>query len=212
MKSNWIALTLVGLALTLGCGSLPFGIWDHEFAGVGHLIGNEAIWWALTACVLLFVRFAEKRDMASIGFRAPRAKDAFAGIGVGIAILAGFIAIYRVVFPAFHVSEAQQTGALFAAPFWWRAISVLRAAVAEEVLFRGYPIERVSEATGSRLFAGALSCAAFTLAHVTAWGWAHVLVAGFGGLAVTLIYFWRRNLLSNIIAHTIVDGVAVLLG
>ena len=212
MTSNRIRLMFLGLLLTLGCGSLPFGLWDHEFAGVGHLIGNEAIWWALTAGVLLFVVFVERRSLSSIGFRAPGAKDLFAGLGVGIAVLAGFIAIYRIVFPAFHVSEAQQTGALFATPLWWRAISVLRAAVAEEVLFRGYPIERIREASGSRVFAGALSCAVFTLAHVTAWGWAHVLVAGFGGLAFTLLYFWRRNLWTNIIAHAVVDGVAVLLG
>jgi membrane protease YdiL (CAAX protease family) len=39
-----------------------------------------------------------------------------------------------------------------------------------------------------------------------------VLVAGFGGLLFTLLYLWRRNLWVNIIAHAIVDGVAILAG
>ena len=212
MKSNWKAFTIIGLLLTLGCGSLPFGTWDREFASVGHLVGNEVIWWALTGCVLLFVFFAERRKLSSIGFRGPGGKDVAAGIATGILVLAGFIFIYQVLFPVFHVSEARSVGALMATPLWWRAASVLRAAVAEEVLFRGYPIERIQEATGSRLAAGAVSCAVFTLAHVTVWGWAHVLVAGFGGLLFTLLYLWRRNLWANIIAHAIVDGVAVLAG
>jgi membrane protease YdiL (CAAX protease family) len=212
MKSDRTALTVIGLLLTLGCGSLPFGTWDHEFAGLGHLIGHELIWWALTASVLLFVLFAERRKLSSIGFRAPGGKDVASGITTGILALAGFIVIYKVLFPAFHVSEARQTGALMATPLWWRAISVLRAAVAEEVLFRGYPIERIQEASGSRLMAGLFSCAVFTVAHVTMWGWAHVLVAGFGGLLFTLLYLWRRNLWANIIAHAVVDGVAVLAG
>jgi membrane protease YdiL (CAAX protease family) len=50
----------------------------------------------------------------------------------------------------------------------------------------------------------------FTLEHVGSWGWSHVLLAGFGGIMLTILYCWRRKLWVNIIAHFIVDGVAVL--
>jgi membrane protease YdiL (CAAX protease family) len=42
------------------------------------------------------------------------------------------------------------------------------------------------------------------------WGWAHLLVAGFGGLMLSVLYAWRRNLWVNILAHCFIDGLAVL--
>jgi membrane protease YdiL (CAAX protease family) len=36
-------------------------------------------------------------------------------------------------------------------------------------------------------------------------------VAGFGGVMLTVLYLWRRNLYSNIIAHWIADGAGFLL-
>jgi membrane protease YdiL (CAAX protease family) len=90
----------------------------------------------------------------------------------------------------------------------WLAISVVRAGVSEEVLFRGYPIERLRELSGSRALASLLPLLLFPLAHVGPWGWAHMLVAGIGGAALTLLYLWRRNVWANILAHCIVDGVA----
>jgi membrane protease YdiL (CAAX protease family) len=100
--------------------------------------------------------------------------------------------------------------ALMATPFWWRFISTIRAAVSEEVLFRGYAMERTEALTGSRLIAVFFSCAIFTLAHVSSWGWSHELIVAAGGMAFSLLYLWRRNLWVNIVAHFIVDAVSVL--
>jgi membrane protease YdiL (CAAX protease family) len=141
----------------------------------------------------------------------PGIRGVLIAIPAGVVMLAGLAAIYYVLFPALHLSEGQQMNQLIATPFWWRFISVIRAAVGEEVLFRGYAIERLQELTGSRTVAAVLSCAVFSLAHVGPWGWSHLLIAGFGGVMLTALYLWRRNLWVNIIAHFIVDGVAVLL-
>jgi membrane protease YdiL (CAAX protease family) len=46
-------------------------------------------------------------------------------------------------------------------------------------------------------------------ALVGPWGWGHLLIAGFGGLTLTLLYVWRRNLWANIIAHFIVDAAVL---
>jgi membrane protease YdiL (CAAX protease family) len=96
-------------------------------------------------------------------------------------------------------------------PFWRRLISVIRAAIGEEVIFRGFAIERGREIFRSLRTAGVLSWIVFTFEHRTTWGWSHVLIAGFGGLLLTLLYMWRRNLWVNIIAHLVVDGASVLL-
>ena len=95
-------------------------------------------------------------------------------------------------------------------PYWLNVLIVVRAAVAEEILFRGYPIERLEEISSSRAVAGIVTCTVFTLDHVGFWGWHHIFVAGAAGSALTLLYFWRRNIFVNMLAHFIVDAVAFL--
>jgi membrane protease YdiL (CAAX protease family) len=205
-----VVLTLVGLGITLGFAALPTSKWENEFAGTWHLVGYEIIWWAVAAVVLLHVHLLEGRRMESIGFRKPGIRDVLIGAAGGIVTLAGLAAIYYVLFPALHFNEEQQVNQLLATPFWWRFISVVRAAVAEEVLLRGYAIERLEQLTGIS-FAGGVSCAIFALEHAGPWGWPHVIIAGFGGISLTLLYIWRRNLWVSIIAHFIIDGTSVLL-
>ena len=90
-----------------------------------------------------------------------------------------------------------------------------RAAVSEEILFRGYPIPRIEELTGrtslSTALAAAVSWIAFTIAHLGSWGWAQLIVAGYGGAILTALYVWRRDLWCNILAHFIADGAGFLL-
>ncbi len=195
----------------MGAASLPYGKWLDEFRDVPHLLLNEAVWWIIAGSVLGYVRYAEGRAFATVGFRVPRPIDIGIGIAGGVVTLAGLVAIIDVLLPSLHVAFNQDAmTAISATPYWWRAISVLRAAVSEEVIFRGYAIERLCELTGSRGIAAVVSCAIFTLAHVGPWGWSHIFVAGFGGLAFTCLYLWRRNLWLNMLAHFIVDGAAFL--
>ena len=120
--------------------------------------------------------------------------------------------IYNIVFPLLHLRmNVGEMQTLMATPFWYRFFLVTRAAVAEETLFRGYPIERLDELTGRRWPAAVISWAAFTIAHLGTWGWTQLIVAGFGGILLTGLYLWRGNLWANIIAHWIADGAGFLL-
>lgn len=204
------APTMVALLLILTISGLPLSKWENEFAGVAHLVGYEVIWWILTLSVLFYVRRVELRPLSSIGFQKVSLQDMLAGLGAGIVMIAGFAVIYLSVLPALHLSESSQVNELMVTPFWWRLISVIRAAIGEEVIFRGFAIERGREVFGSLRIAGVLSWIVFTLEHISTWGWSHVLIAGFGGLLLTLLYVWRRNLWINIIAHFVVDGVGLL--
>jgi len=212
-KRRWTVI-LAGLLLALGPVSLPFSTWDHEFAGIGHLLGNEAIWWVYIAAMLLYVRKIERRPLSSIGFRPPGVGNTLIGVAAGAVVLAVLGAMYFLVLPALHLGDSVAAtangSALMATPFWWRLISTVRAAVSEEVLFRGYAMQRIEELCGSRAVALLFSLAVFTIDHVTYWGWSHELIVAVGGLAFSLLYLWRRNLWVNIIAHFIVDAASVL--
>jgi len=58
--------------------------------------------------------------------------------------------------------------------------------------------------------AAGLTLVLFTLAHASAVGAAQlapiVLIAAF----VTLLYLWRRDLLLNMVAHTTIDSIGLL--
>jgi len=202
------SVKLLGLVFTLGFPTLL--IFHQTLAGVNHLVRDEIIWWAAVAAVLLYVRFAERRPLSSVGYRQPAMRDIGIGIASSIVLLAGLASIFYVVLPALHLNLAQQVNQLLALPIWIRLILVLRGVVAEELFYRGYAIERLQELTRSRSIAGVLSCIVFTYAHVGAWGWAQLFFAGFAGIVLTLLYLWRRNLWVNMIAHALVDGVGVL--
>ncbi|MGH8371404.1 MAG: lysostaphin resistance A-like protein [Gammaproteobacteria bacterium] len=204
-------IVLFGLVLALGFFSLPFGTWINQFANLAHMIGYELIIWGGVAVVLNYVLVVERRPLSSIGFRTPRIRDYAIGVVAGVLILTVLGLMYYVVFPLLHWTEQQQINQVASMPYWLNVLIVVRAAVSEEILFRGYAIERLQQLTGSRAIAGIVSCSVFTFDHVGFWGWHHIFIAGFAGAILTLLYLWRRNLWINMIAHFIVDGAAFLL-
>jgi uncharacterized protein len=209
-RQRWL-LSVVGLLFALGVISLPLGSWLDASADTAHAVGFELSIWASVAALLWYVLRVEKRPLSSIGFRAPGIKDLLIALLAGVFILGTMAAVYYLLFPALHWSENQQIAAASATPYWMQVVIVLRAAVSEEVFFRGYALERLRELSGSRTLAALVSCSVFTLDHVGFWGWHHIFLAGPAGIVFTLLYLWRRNLWVNMAAHFIVDGAIFLL-
>jgi membrane protease YdiL (CAAX protease family) len=203
---------VIGLFLTLGVGLLPLGTWGRAHSGLGKLLGSEILWWAAVVVALLYIRVVERRPFASIGFCRPKVMDIVLAVIAGVLLVGGIIVIYGVLFPLLHLKvNAQEMHTLYSTPYWYRLILVTRAAVAEELLFRGYPIPRLRELSGSVVLAAVVSWAAFTYAHLASWGAAQLIVAGYGGVILTILYLWRRNLWANMLAHWIADGAGFLL-
>ena len=203
----------IGLIFPLIATFLPVGATSKHF--FGPLLGGEYLWWALSAALLIYIVAVERLPLSSIGFRKPGVLDIVLGIIAGVLLFAGIGVIYQIVLPALHLQAqakaASNLGALLTTPVWFRVLLVTRAAVGEEILFRGYPMERIKELTGSTLLAVVLTWAAFTYAHLASWGPMHLIVAGYGGVILTVLYLWRRNIWANMIAHWIADGAAFLL-
>jgi membrane protease YdiL (CAAX protease family) len=203
---------VIGLLLTLAAWLLPLSTLGRKYSGLGHLLGSEVLWWAAVVIILLYAAVIERRPFSSIGFRRPRALDLAIAAIAGILMVAGIVFIYSAIFPWLHLKmNVGQMSALLHTPFWYRFILVTRAAVAEELLFRGYPIERLTELSRSRILAAVISWAGFTYAHLAGWGAAQLIVAGYGGVILTVLYLWRRNLWPNMLAHWIADGAGFLL-
>jgi uncharacterized protein len=175
-------------------------------------LGREAVFWTLTAALIAYVLRIERRPLASLCLKSPTWKSLGIGVAAALVMFGGMAAIYLVVFPALGLSSNPSgLSAIQQLPAWFRIMLVARAAVFEELLYRGFMIERLSEITGRRWLAAIVSLGLFTFAHLGYWGWAHLIVAGFGGAVLTGLYLWRRDLASNMIAHFFTDAIAFLI-
>jgi len=192
---------------------LPLANWLSPGAGLAAQCGREAMYWAFTACLLAYVLVIERRRLSSVGWRRPEWKTVGFGLAAAAVMVLGMAAIYLVVFPAIGSSSSEAAlTAVRALPNWFLLMLTLRAAVFEELFYRGFMIERLTEMTGRRWLASIVSCLAFTLAHLSYWGWGHLLVAGFGGVVLTGLYLLRRDLGCNMLAHAVCDSIGLLAG
>jgi membrane protease YdiL (CAAX protease family) len=209
--------SLAGLALALGVplaaatvtgsgGSPP----DANGSVTAVLI-NEIFMWGLTCAVLGVVVFWERRPLASIGLVRPswNAIQIGAGLAIALLILAMVAGVIAQLFGA-HADPDGQDRMVLGLPFWVQLLAAISAGFTEEILFRGYAVERTTELTGRRWLGAAFPVIAFGAVHAPFWGIAHALVAGMTGLWLTLAYLWRRNLWTNIAAHALLDTLVFI--
>jgi membrane protease YdiL (CAAX protease family) len=202
---------VIGLLLALGLPFCHLGALGKQYSGLAPLFGGEVLWWALFVAVLLYVLLVERKPLSSLGYRMPGISNIALGFLAAFVMFMGSGAIYQLVLPALHLSLDRPMAAIGAMPLWFRLLTVTRAAVVEETLFRGYGFERLAEWTRSPLLAGVVTFALFTLAHLSGGGWGQVIIAAFGGLVLTVLYMWRRNIWATITAHGLTDGAAFIL-
>jgi membrane protease YdiL (CAAX protease family) len=206
-------LGFCGLVLALALGVLPLSTWLVHGNSVGHLLAGDAIVWSCAVIILLWLTLVERLPLSSIGFRRPSWKGILFGILAAIVLTAIQVIQFAVIIPMFHLSTAAimaRQQAILDTPYWYRVELVLRAAFTEEVLFRGYLIEKVRQLFKSTALAVIVSVAAFTYAHLGPWGPVQLIAVSAGGLVFALLYVWRKDLPSNMLAHFLSDAAGFL--
>jgi len=204
-------IILVGLVLTLIVPASGIGRMLDRVAGLPPHFAQEAFWWSLATLVLLFILTIERRPLSSVGIHRPDWKTLAIGVGGGLAVLAFAGSIASFVLPLFHLQQDPTIlKRMLDTPYWYRVAVVTRAAFVEELLMRGYGIERLQELTGSKLIAGAVTLFFFTIGHFSYGSVAQLIVACAAGFVLTILYIWRRDLTANMIAHWITDGATLL--
>jgi membrane protease YdiL (CAAX protease family) len=206
-------LALCGLAGALLLGVLPIADWVVNGDSIGRLLTREVIVWCCALAILLWLTFVERLPLSSIGFCRPTSKGVIFGVLAGIVLTAIQVIQFTIVIPLFHLNTAAimaRLQGIMHTPYWYRVLLVLRAAVTEEILFRGYMIEKVRQLTRSTLLAVIVSVAAFTAAHLRGWGPVQLISVGGGAVVFALLYVWRRDLPSNMLAHFLADAAGFL--
>jgi membrane protease YdiL (CAAX protease family) len=199
-----------GVLLALG-GTTLLAFLKHEQAGPIRLGRHLAYTWGGCVALLALVLFWEQRPLSSIGIVWGNYPAWLAGALVGGAVLA--MSALPLYFAKSKIPQDSLAGVsrLLALSPWRRMAVVLTAGITEEIMFRGYPIERLHEMSGSLWLAALLPLAVFTLAHLSMWGWGHLVGVLFGGALLTALYLWQHDLIACMIAHTIIDMLVLML-
>jgi len=167
--------------------------------------------WALLLAIVAIVELWEKQPLASIGLRPLRWSSlawglALAAVTIYVVMPALIWALHAAGIPGFEAGMAK----LLVLPVWFRILAVVTAGIVEDTLFIGYAFTRLTRITGSRWLAGIVAATVFSLLHLPNWGVGPVLTY-FVAVGLAMSFFaWRRDLIANIVAHTIVDGMGLV--
>jgi len=88
--------------------------------------------------------------------------------------------------------------------------TALRAGVVEELLYRGLAMALLLRLSCRRWLAALLSGIAFTFSHGFTFNLIQMVPVAVATLVLTLAYLRRRDLLTNMVAHTLIDGISFL--
>lgn len=196
-----LALALLGLPLFV----LALGVFDADIPPIASI----GIQWALAGIVVGIALRGEGLSLADLGFRRPAWVDLGYIVGASVVILL----VYTVTDPivaalGLSVREAGAAGASLGI-----GVALARAVttgVVEEILYRGYPIERLLAYTDSSLVAGGITWGVFTAAHALNWPLGNLLQTALVAAVLTLVYLRRRTLVPVVGTHVLVWVFSVL--
>lgn len=202
-------LTAGNLAIALL--ALPLFALLSQTIGFGlERVLELAFEWGIAAAVVGIAVGIEDRSFAEIGFRRPGWIDLGYLLATAVAALVVFAGTDPIV-AGLGLSVREGAGTMAAGVGLGVALAgAVTTGIVEEILFRGYPIERLLEYTGSPAVAGSLTWAMFTVAHALVWPLGNLLqVAAVAGV-FTVVYLRRRTLFPVVGAHVLVWTFSVL--
>ncbi len=196
---SWVAL-----AAFLPLTTLPIASWVAPDGAVSDLVAYVK-WLGTAAAILVWVTLVEKRPLGSLGIRRP-GWDTFGwALVMTTALVASMVLSYALILPALDLElNRAATKSITDLSVAGQIALFVRAGITEEIIFRGYPIERFQELTRSKWIAAIVPGVLFVAGHYW-WGAAQMIVVAFGTVIFTLFYVWRRDLICCMIAHVSAD-------
>jgi uncharacterized protein len=192
------AIIVTGLAIAY----LPSYI--HKIMNaLGVQVGPEGppsvlIWnWLAVTLLIAYIIFVERQRLASILLVKPKKKDIeWAFWFWGIAMTTTWL--MNILFPP-EANKGTAELLSYSVPVIMGII--VTAAITEEILFRGYVIERLRTLTGQAWLAVGISFIIFILPHITFFGFEWLLYHGIGTVMIYVLYVWRKNLYACMLLH-----------
>jgi membrane protease YdiL (CAAX protease family) len=203
---NW---TLVGLAIALF--ALPLITASFRFAwgspqSSAAYLARELALFVVLGVLLWIVLKREQLPLSSLGLRSDKVGRSVLWGLLGAVLCAVGLAACLAAISYFGLRFGGGGASQFSPPIWASLVTVLRAAVIEEVFYRGYAIDRLQRLTGSLPIATAIPLIVFAAAHYRQ-GTGGVLIALVMGAILSILFVKRRDLTAVVTAHFIVDVI-----
>lgn len=206
-------ITLVGLAFAIfGYPALVVALeragWIPGRYSLARSRVASGLEWLVTAVLIAFVVNIEGRTLGSIGLRIPTNDEMVSGVVLGTLVVLVAMATTTFFLERVEVDTTDDVSVLFLVqPAHWKVFLALTAGITEEIIFRGYLVERALALTGSGLVAGILSVGAFTLAHRPRRRSLGVLFPILGmAVGFVVAYLVVRNVVVLAIVHAAIDA------
>jgi len=201
----------IGLFLALVA---PFALAAVRPGGftVGGSVVKECLYWSLFAIFLLVVKYGEREAIAPLTNNGGLLRTALLSVAVTFSLLLAAIAYrlgYHMVVRSLPPHEAVMDK-LVNYPVWLKAMMVIRAGVIEETFFRAYAMSRLQQLTGNKYIAFIVPLVLFSAGHYSYGTVNHILGALVLGIVLATFYSRTRNLLANIIGHTLFDALGLV--
>jgi membrane protease YdiL (CAAX protease family) len=203
---------LVGLALSLFGGTvlgqvdLPRWI---EISTARSMLANSLSSWLLVAALFGIVVYWEGRQLESLGLRLPTSTEVAVGLGAGLGGVVLGISATAVAVVTLNLDQPETLSAITQLSVPIQLAIVGTAVVVEEILWRGYPIERLTEVTG-RLWIGAgISGLVFLGVHYPGWGLAGAIPQAVFTAVLVGVYVWSRNVVVSMLTHGVLNLVMI---
>lgn len=210
MKTSISAFTVTGMFLAFFGATIVLTIFNQFVPG--QLTDKEVIIRELSvfavAGVLIWIIYAgEKLDINSIGLHNRHWGKSLL-LSLILVLLSLIVTVICImIFKVVGISFGESGGSRYdnISPGVMTLI-MLRAGVVEEICYRGYLIERLEKISSSWLVFFLLPSLVFGLLHYKQ-GIGGVIVALALGLLISYVYWKKRDLKANIIAHFTVDFI-----
>jgi membrane protease YdiL (CAAX protease family) len=174
------------------------------------LLVNAATMWLLVGVLFAVVLSWEDRPLASVGLERPTRRQALAGLGAGVVALVVGLLVTGVAVAVFDLRQPETLTTIGSLSLPVKLTIVATAVVTEEILWRGYPIERLTELTGSVWVGAVTSFVVFLAVHYPAWGLVGALPQAVFALALVGVYVGTRNVVACILTHAVINVVMIL--
>lgn len=153
--------------------------------------------WLSVVLLIAYIFLIERRSLASILLVRPTAKD-LKWAWIFWAIASCWQWGMNIVAPQ---TQNEGIDTIIHLPVPVLIALIFTTAITEEILYRGYPIERLWELTGSMWLAVSFSFIDFVLPHIRFFGVQWLLYHGVGTILTYVLYMWRRNLWACMLMH-----------
>jgi membrane protease YdiL (CAAX protease family) len=198
-RTTWIGLFIALFGLFLIRQAIRTVSHDPSTALV---IVREMLIFACAGALLVLVKRGEKLPLGTIGLGTSVWWTSVLW-GLVIMLLCGGAAELLGIVTK---DSGGTTSSLDRLPLWVFVLITLRAGIVEELFYRGYAIERLLAVGAGRFASAALPLFVFAAGHY-ARAWVDLMQPLVLGGILTGFYLWRRDLVANILAHTLVDLV-----